>query len=121
MMKTISETLVRLDPGQFDMETVAAECGNDVTPREAGKEVRRLNGRIMDGVRVKVLDAGRRLLVSLHNVERMHHYQRGRTSITGLRFWLRKVISTKRLVVVVMSRLVRFGDSSEHRAYINYD
>ena len=41
------------------------------------------------------------------NVERMHHYQRGRTSITGLRFWLRKVISTKRLVVVVMSRLVR--------------
>ena len=41
------------------------------------------------------------------NVERMHHYQRGRTSITGLRFWLRKDISTKRLVVVVMSRLVR--------------
>ena len=43
----------------------------------------------------------------LPNVKRMHHYQRGRTSITGLRFWLRKGISTKRLVVVVMSRLVR--------------
>lgn len=42
----------------------------------------------------------------LPNVKRVHHYQRGRTSITGLRFWIRKDISTKRLVVVVMSRLV---------------
>ena len=68
MMKKISKTLVRLSPGQFDMKTVADECGNDVTPREAGKEVRRLNGRIMGGVRVRALDAGRRLLVSLQNV-----------------------------------------------------
>ena len=45
-------------------------------------------------------------LIILHNVERVHHYQRGRTSITGLGFWLRKIISTERLVVVVTTRLV---------------
>jgi len=43
---------------------------------------------------------------NLPNDERMHHYQRGRTSITGLRLWLRKIIETGRLVVVVMTRLV---------------
>jgi hypothetical protein len=37
----------------------------------------------------------------------MHHYQRGRTSITGLGLQLREIIETGRLVVVVMSRLVR--------------
>jgi hypothetical protein len=40
------------------------------------------------------------------NDERMHHYQRRRTSITGLVLYLRKIIGTGRLVVVVMSRLV---------------
>ena len=59
----------------------------------------------------------------LPNVERMHHYQRGRTSITGLRFWLWKIISTKRLVVVVMSRLVvplvSMSDSVCDRAKVN--
>ena len=40
------------------------------------------------------------------NVERMHHYQRGRASITGLMFELREIIETGRLVVVVMTRLV---------------
>ena len=34
-----------------------------------------------------------------HNDERMHHYQRGRTSITGLMVELRKIIETERLVV----------------------
>jgi hypothetical protein len=34
------------------------------------------------------------------NVERMHHYQRRRTSITGLVLWLRKIIETGRLVGV---------------------
>lgn len=55
----------------------------------------------------------------LENVERVHHYQRGRTSITGLRFWLRENAAGERLVVVVMSRLVlhsysRFAKSA-HR------
>ena len=40
------------------------------------------------------------------NDERMHHYQRGRTSITGLMLELRKSIETGRLVVVAMTRLV---------------
>lgn len=38
--------------------------------------------------------------------ERMHHYQRGRASITGLMVELREIIETGRLVVVVMTRLV---------------
>jgi hypothetical protein len=42
----------------------------------------------------------------LPNDERMHHYQRGRGSITGLMVELRKIIETGRLVVVVMTRLV---------------
>jgi hypothetical protein len=42
----------------------------------------------------------------LQNDERMHHYQRGRTSIMGLVLKLRGIIETGRLVVVVMSRLV---------------
>jgi hypothetical protein len=41
------------------------------------------------------------------NDERMHHYQRGRASITGLVLKLRGSIETGRLVVVVMTRLVR--------------
>jgi hypothetical protein len=36
----------------------------------------------------------------------MHHYQRRRTSITGLRLKLRESMETGRLVVVVMTRLV---------------
>jgi hypothetical protein len=43
----------------------------------------------------------------LENDERMHHYQRGRVSITGLMVELREIIETGRLVVVVMTRLVR--------------
>jgi hypothetical protein len=46
--------------------------------------------------------------IFLENDERMHHYQRGRTSITGLMVKLRKIIETGRLVVVGMARLVRF-------------
>ena len=42
----------------------------------------------------------------LPNDERMHHYQRGRASITGLMVELREIIDTGRLVVVVMTRLV---------------
>jgi hypothetical protein len=41
--------------------------------------------------------------------ERMHHYQRRRASITGLMVELRKIIETGRLVVVVMTRLVRLS------------
>jgi hypothetical protein len=44
--------------------------------------------------------------VNWPNDERMDHYQRRRTSITGLRSELRKNIETGRLVVVVMTRLV---------------
>jgi hypothetical protein len=44
--------------------------------------------------------------VNWPNDERMDHYQRRRTSITGLRSELRKNIETERLVVVVMTRLV---------------
>jgi hypothetical protein len=40
------------------------------------------------------------------NDERMHHYLRGRASITGLVLKLRQIIETGRLVVVVMTRLV---------------
>jgi hypothetical protein len=43
----------------------------------------------------------------LYNDERMHHYQRRRTSITGLVLKLRRIIETGRLVVVVMPRLVQ--------------
>jgi hypothetical protein len=50
---------------------------------------------------------------SLTNDERMHHYQRGRTSITGLMVELRKIIETGRLVVVVMTRLVLLLDSCD--------
>jgi hypothetical protein len=42
----------------------------------------------------------------LHNDERVHHYQRGRASITGLGLWSGKIIETERLVVVVTARLV---------------
>jgi hypothetical protein len=45
-------------------------------------------------------------LVFSDNDERMHHYQQGRASITGLMVELRKSIETGRLVVVVMTRLV---------------
>lgn len=34
------------------------------------------------------------------NDERMHHYQRGRASITGFGLYLRKIIETGQLVVV---------------------
>jgi hypothetical protein len=34
------------------------------------------------------------------NDEHIHHYQRGRMSITGLKLELRKIIETGRLVVV---------------------
>jgi hypothetical protein len=40
------------------------------------------------------------------NDERMHHYQRGRASITGLMIELRKNIETGRLVMDVMTRIV---------------
>jgi hypothetical protein len=40
------------------------------------------------------------------NVERVHHYQRGRAAITGLGLWSGKCIETERLVVVVTARLV---------------
>ena len=40
------------------------------------------------------------------NVKRMHPYQRGRMSITGLSFNVREIIETERLVGVVMARLV---------------
>jgi hypothetical protein len=40
------------------------------------------------------------------NVERVHHYQRGRALITGLGLELRGIIETGRLVGVVMTRLV---------------
>jgi hypothetical protein len=40
------------------------------------------------------------------NVKRMHPYQRGSTSITGLGLEPRKIIETRRLVGVVMARLV---------------
>jgi hypothetical protein len=42
----------------------------------------------------------------MENDERVHHYQRGRTSITGFGLKLRQIIETGRLVVVVMTRLV---------------
>ena len=48
-------------------------------------------------------------LIFMHfdpNDERMHHYQRGRASITGFTVELREIIETGRLVVVVMTRLV---------------
>lgn len=40
------------------------------------------------------------------NDERVHHYQRGRTSIAGLRLESDRIIETERLVVVVTARLV---------------
>jgi hypothetical protein len=40
------------------------------------------------------------------NDERVHHYQRGRASITGLGLWSGKIIGNQRLVVVVTARLV---------------
>jgi hypothetical protein len=36
----------------------------------------------------------------LQNVEHVHHYQRERASITGLKVEIRKIIETERLVVV---------------------
>ena len=47
------------------------------------------------------------------NDERVHHYQRGRASITGLGLWSRKIIETERLVVVVTARLVRSSFSGD--------
>jgi hypothetical protein len=41
----------------------------------------------------------------------MHHYQRRRTSITGVMVELRKIIETGRLVEVIMRRLVLLFDS----------
>jgi hypothetical protein len=111
-MKTIIEALVRMAPGQFDMKEVAAECGGDVTPIACGREARRLNLRIVDGVVVKVIKIGYRTLVSLHNDERRHPYQRGRALITGLGLWSGKIIETGRLVGVALARLVMlFGFS----------
>jgi hypothetical protein len=48
-----------------------------------------------------------KVLIFLQNDERMHHYQRERASLTGLMVELREIIETGRLVVVVMTRLVR--------------
>jgi len=42
----------------------------------------------------------------LHNVKRVHPYQRRRTSITGMVLLLQKIIETERLVGVVTARLV---------------
>jgi hypothetical protein len=49
----------------------------------------------------------------LQNDERVHHYQRGRASISGFGLWSGKIIVTGRLVVVVTARLViLFGHQS---------
>ena len=45
-------------------------------------------------------------LSSLPNDERVHHYQRGRAPITGLKLWSSEVIETERLEVVVTARRV---------------
>jgi hypothetical protein len=50
----------------------------------------------------------------------MHHYQRGRASITGLMAELRKIIETGRLVVVVMARLVLLGEFYLWGEYLEY-
>jgi len=42
----------------------------------------------------------------VENDERVHHYQRGRTSITGLGLLPGRINETERLVVVVTGRLV---------------
>ena len=42
----------------------------------------------------------------MQNDERVHYYQRGRASITGLMVETRQIIETERLVVVVTARLV---------------
>jgi hypothetical protein len=44
----------------------------------------------------------------LANDEHVHHYQRGRASITGLRLWSGKIIETERLVVVARCGLLCF-------------
>ena len=49
------------------------------------------------------------IFITLQNDERMHPYQRERTSITGLMLEIRGSIKTERLVGVVMSRLVLLG------------
>ena len=47
--------------------------------------------------------------IFLQNDERMHHYQRGRASITGLVLKLRIIIETGRLIGVAVSRLVELS------------
>ena len=44
----------------------------------------------------------------MQNDERMHHYQRGRKSITGLRLEIREIIETERLVEVAWRGLFCF-------------
>ena len=44
--------------------------------------------------------------IFLENVEHVHHYQRGRASITGLRLESDKIIETERLVVVARCALL---------------
>ena len=66
-IELVSAALVKMAPGQFHMDAVAAECGNEVTAQEAGRVVSKLNGANISGVEIRTDNTQRRFLVSLHN------------------------------------------------------
>jgi hypothetical protein len=67
-MNEIMETLIRLAPGRYNMEEVAAASREKRDAVEVGRLVASLDGRIERGVRVELNRTGRMVFVLLHNV-----------------------------------------------------
>jgi len=68
-MDTIIKALKELGVGRHDMATVASNMDGNTTPWEAGKMAGRMDGLIVDGMRIKVERAGRKVFIYLHNVK----------------------------------------------------
>ena len=82
-MKEIHETLVRLGPGEQTVGKVIEESKMDVPRMELARKIHKMRGMMIEGMRVSLGHKGMKRTIILHNDERMHHYQRRRTSITG--------------------------------------
>ena len=67
-MKEILEKLIRLAPGEYDMEEVAKAIDEKRPPYQVGLQVMKLDGIICDGVRVRIIRGGGRRRISLDNV-----------------------------------------------------
>jgi hypothetical protein len=66
-MKTIIDALRTLGPGRYDMATLAETVGGSVSPMQVGIMSRKWHGTILDGMMVKRLVIGRKVLISWQN------------------------------------------------------